>query len=184
MSGRIRGLTAALPLALTLVLTGCSSGDDSGKVASANSGSKDGGSKDGGSSKPSLSTDEMALKFVQCLRKQGLDVEDPKPGGGIGIKADPQHPMSKEQVDKATAACRKYEPQGQGPRAKDPKAAEKMREYSQCMRKNGVEDFPDPKPGGGIQIEGPLMDDPDFKKAEKKCNHFMGGGGQLHSEQD
>jgi hypothetical protein len=45
------------------------------------------------------------------------------------------------------------------------------------MRKNGVEDFPDPKPGQqGIMMDKKLSEDPDFNTAQQKCKDVMGGG--------
>lgn len=171
MRDRIRGLAAAVPLAfaLAMALTGCGSGGDGGQVASA-----DGGHTSGGPSPTaSLSRDEMGVKFAQCMRENGVPMDDPEPGKGILLKVDGS--ISKATVDKATAACRKYQPQGQGPKGGDPKAADRMLKYVQCMRKNGVEAFPDPQPDGGIRIDGSVGQDPDFDSAQKKCQDIMGG---------
>ncbi|WP_419998259.1 hypothetical protein [Streptomyces boninensis] len=172
--------TSGALLALAVVLAGCGGGGGgSNGVASAGDG-KGGGE----SASPSKDPDEMAQAFAKCLRKHGLDVDDPKPGEGVklDIKAGPGMKLTKADVDKAMAACRKYDPGAQGGRpTMDPKAEAQMRKYSQCMRKNGVEAFPDPK-GNGLQIRGEIMEDPDFKSAEKKCAHLQGKGGELNSE--
>ena len=48
--------------------------------------------------------------------------------------------------------------------------AEGMRAFSQCMRDNGVPDFPDPKDGGvSLAGSGVDVDSPAFKAAEKAC---------------
>lgn len=47
--------------------------------------------------------------------------------------------------------------------------------YAKCMRENGMPDFPDPQPGGGLGLP-PGVDptSPEFRKTEDKCRHFMG----------
>ncbi|MFJ6571666.1 hypothetical protein ACIQNU_30095 [Streptomyces sp. NPDC091292] len=172
---RRHGAPAALLVALALALTGCGGGGEDDGVASA------GGDKKGGSSaKPSLDPDQQGIKFAQCLRKQGLDVDDPKPGGGIGIKGGGENPMSKAEIDKAMEACKEFEPQRTAPDGSG-KIPDTMRKYAKCMRDEGVEEFPDPK-SGGIQLDGSIMKDPDFKKAEKACQSVRGGGANLQSE--
>ncbi|MDX3226793.1 hypothetical protein [Streptomyces sp. ME19-01-6] len=180
MSRRILGMAAAVPLALTLALalTGCGSdGGGDGKVASAGGAKKSGGADSGAG----LSPQEMGVKFAQCMREHGIDMEDPEPGKGVTLDIPPGTP--KGTVEKAQEACREYDPvQNGGGRKPDAKAQENMRKYAQCMRERGVEEFPDPSTEGGIRLEGTVMDDPDFKKAEKACNKYMGGGGTLHKE--
>jgi hypothetical protein len=172
-----RGALAVVPLALSLALALAGCGGDSGgtKVASANGGTKSGA----GSSSPSLSPDEMGVKFAQCLREHGLDVDDPEPGKGIRLDLKPG--MDKATTDKAMEACRKYDPVQNGSATANPQGQEAMRKYAQCMRRNGVQDFPDPK-GAGLQVDGSVMDDPDYKTADKKCRHFTGSGGTTHTE--
>ncbi len=44
------------------------------------------------------------------------------------------------------------------------------------MRKNGVEKFPDPKPGQrGIMIDKAVGEDPDFQKAQQTCQPILAG---------
>ena len=74
MRKRTRGTLAALPpavaLALALALSGCGSGGDTEKTDAAASKS---------------AQDDQGVKFAQCLREHGVDVEDPEPGKGIRI---------------------------------------------------------------------------------------------------
>ncbi|WP_329088202.1 hypothetical protein [Streptosporangium sp. NBC_01469] len=47
--------------------------------------------------------------------------------------------------------------------------------YAKCMRENGMPDFPDPQPGGGLALpSGVDPNSPEFRKTEDKCRHFMG----------
>ncbi|WP_433467661.1 hypothetical protein [Spirillospora sp. CA-128828] len=165
-------ILAALPLALTLALTGCGSDDKGdGGVASV------GGAKNGGASGgPKLSQDEMGVKFAQCMREHGVDMEDPKPGGGIQIKTKGK----KEDIDKAMEACRQYNPMANRTGAPDPKQQERAREFAKCMRQNGVEKFPDPDPNQpGIRIDrNTVGNDPDLEKAQEACQKVLQGGGK------
>jgi len=55
---------------------------------------------------------------------------------------------------------------------------EQMRKFSQCMRDNGVPDFPDPDADG--RLRGPGHDregDPKFRAAQEKCREKLPGGG-------
>jgi hypothetical protein len=178
LSRRTLGVATAMPLALTLalVLTGCGSGDSSGEVASANGAGKSGGTSAG----PKLSPEEMGLKFAQCLREHGIDVDDPEPGKGARITVKG---TDKATVDQAMQACRKYDPAQNGGGKPDAKAQESARKHAQCMREHGVEEFPDPQPEGGIRIDRSVGEDPDFAEAEQACNEYLGGGGMLGGEQ-
>ncbi|MEU5162852.1 hypothetical protein AB0G74_25030 [Streptomyces sp. NPDC020875] len=169
--------TVAVLAALALALTGCGTDGGKEKVASAPSAKgaagKDGGADGKGDGAVPADNEEKARKFAECLRENGLDAPDPE-DGGIRIGAEG---VSKEKAEKAMKACRKYQPQGMADGKKpDPKMAESMRKFAQCMRTNGVEEFPDPRSGGGIQIDGRITEDPDFKGAEEKCRGEMPKG--------
>jgi len=160
-----RGTLAALPaaLALALALSGCGSGGDTVQTGAAASKS---------------SREDQGVKFAQCLREHGVDVEDPEPGKGIRITGH----LPKSQVDKAMEDCRKYDPVQNGDASADPELEQKVRKLAQCMRDNGVEDFPDPK-NGGIQITKDIADDPDFAKAQKKCDKYAPSGSGSSNDQ-
>ncbi len=52
--------------------------------------------------------------------------------------------------------------------------------YSQCMRANGVPNFPDPKAGGGFSFQAGAGIDPSspaFKAAQTKCKKLLPSGG-------
>ncbi|MES9538430.1 hypothetical protein [Actinomadura sp. NPDC000600] len=165
-------ILAALPLALALALTGCGSDDKGGTVASANGGASQGGAKQGGGEQ--LSPEERGVKFAQCMREHGVDMEDPKPGEGARVKVK----GNKAVVDKAMEACRQYSPMENRTGAPDPKMQEAAREFAACMRKNGVENFPDPDPNQpGIRIDKKTVgDDPDLETAQQACEKVLQGG--------
>jgi hypothetical protein len=164
---RTPALLAALLLGLTLVLAGCGSdaGSD-GDVASASG-------KDSEDKKDSDATSEddrqaQSLKFAKCMREHGVEMADPK-GGRIEIKGGPGQ---EDTMKKAQEACQKYLPQISEADRKE--MTEHALKFSQCMRENGVEKFPDPK-GGMMRMTEDIAKDPDFQKAQEACQKFMGG---------
>jgi hypothetical protein len=159
--------------ALTLVLTGCGSdGGQDDQVASG--GGQPTTSTSASTGTGGLSRDEKSVKFAQCLREHGITVPDPEPGKGPMIKLDPSSGITKEQLDAAMEACKEFNPQGEsGP---DPQQEENGRKFAACMRENGVEKFPDPKPGQrGVMIDKAVGDDPDFPKAQEACQSILAG---------
>jgi hypothetical protein len=88
------------------------------------------------------------LKFSVCMRSHGVtDFPDPQPGSGggvsiqIGGSINPAAPSFKA----AQAACSEFLPRG-GRRAHEPSEQDRteMLQISQCMRRHGIPDFPDP----------------------------------------
>ncbi|MCT2582283.1 hypothetical protein [Actinophytocola gossypii] len=68
---------------------------------------------------------------------------------------------------------------------------EKALAFAKCMRNNGVPDFEDPGPGGGMKIEGERSRDDAgkaeaMKKATEKCREYSpaGSGGSGPSEKE
>jgi hypothetical protein len=166
-------LMAALLLGLALLISGCGSDEGSdGDVASA-SGTGKGGSNDsdGGSEDDQQA---QSLKFAKCMREHGVEMDDPK-GGRISIN---MAPGNEGTMKKAQEACQKYLPKIS---KTDEKAAmDNMLKFAQCMRKNGVEAFPDPN-RGMMRMDDKIAKDPDFQKAQEACQKFMGGGPRMES---
>jgi hypothetical protein len=178
----MRALLGVMSVALMLAVTGCGSDPTDSSVASADSAQDDGESADdgqaadgaGGGGVPADDAErhEMNLKFAQCMREHGIDMEDPKPGEGIQLKID----GPPGTADAAIEACKEYMPQP--PPGEAEEAREDMLAFAQCMRDNGVENFEDPKPGEGIRIGPEIGEDPDFAQAEKTCQDTLGAGGE------
>ncbi|RKS71743.1 hypothetical protein BZB76_4550 [Actinomadura pelletieri DSM 43383] len=174
-------ILAALPVALTLALTAGCGGDDGGEGVASAEGTKDAGTKGtgtkggatGGGTK--LSRDEMGVKFAQCMRENGVHMDDPKPGEPVRLMIKD---VPKATVDKAMETCRQYNPQANATGAPDPAQQERGRKFAECMRRNGVEKFPDPKPGQrGIMIDKRTVgDDPDLESAQRACQDVLQGG--------
>ncbi|WNF28767.1 hypothetical protein RI138_19100 [Streptomyces sp. C11-1] len=146
-----RTAAALAAAAVALTAAGCSDG---------------GGTKDGGSVSSSKKTKEdQALEHRKCLRDQGLDIPEPKPGqDGMGITIDGGS-LSKKEMEKAFKACQD-KAVGGGPKELTQAEKDKMVAFARCMRKNGF-DMPDPKFDGGAMQAAPAMKPKDMKKFEK-----------------
>jgi hypothetical protein len=134
----IRTLRTILPLvalaALALIGAGCGGNDDTG----------------GGNA--NAATQGKAVKFAQCMRENGVtEFPDPDASGNLtidgvlnGSSIDSDSPTWKAAV----AACEDLQPPGfTGDGERSAEEQEGALKFAQCIRENGVEDFPDPSPG-------------------------------------
>ncbi|WBB65942.1 hypothetical protein [Micromonospora sp. WMMD812] len=163
-----RGLFA-LPLLLALTLSACGASGEEPAVATAG-----GGGAQAASASPAaqLSDDERRLRFTECMRENGVDVPDPEPGGERLFRFDGK--TDPEKVEAAMGKCRQYLPNGGEKLKLDPEQVERLRKLAACMRENGVPEFPDPQPDGGIQLRLDVvnMKDPKVKAAMEKCRQY------------
>lgn len=158
---RLRPALAMVIPVLALALAACGSTPDS-DIPTAGGGSASPGAT------PTLSSEESRLKFTQCTREQGIDVPDP--GSTFGPE---DNAVDKEKLNAATEACRQFMPSGGEEERQKPSAeqTEQLRKFAQCMRENGIANFPDPSADGGINIGGTGLDpeDASFKAAQEAC---------------
>ncbi|MET9092909.1 hypothetical protein ABZX72_12520 [Streptomyces cyaneofuscatus] len=154
LTARRRSLAAACLLATTVVLSATACSGDGG------------GTKSDGSSSGSKKTEEdQALEHRKCLREQGLDIPEPKPGeNGMGVTIDGGSKSQKE-MEKAFKACQD-KAVGGGPKELTQAEKDKMVAFARCMRKNGF-DMPDPKFDGGMAQAMPALKGSEMKKFEK-----------------
>jgi hypothetical protein len=178
-------IRTAFVLGLLLVLSsaGCAKGADGDGVASASGTTKPSASASTSTSRDPQKDQEAFLEFAKCMREHGVPMNDPQFDGG-GVNLSIPEGTSKEQVDAAQKECKQYMPNGGEPMKPDPEMQEKMRKFAQCMRENGVANFPDPSDDGGMMIDSDTLGmDPQsdaFKKAEQACQQYQpkppGGG--------
>jgi hypothetical protein len=92
-----------------------------------------------------VSARDKAVKFAECMRSNGVsDFPDPKASGkfpGYGIS------VSETVWGRAVAACKDLQPPGIFDAHRTPKQQTTALRFAQCMRANGVKDFPDPANG-------------------------------------
>jgi len=169
-------------LALTLAL---------GPAACARTGAKDPQVASAQTAKPKASASASAtpsddpdapLKFARCMRDHGISWF-PDPDGGKMAIGIPQGQDAKK-FEAAQEACKQYMPGGgemHKPSAEDLEAARNM---AKCMRANGLPNFPDPNPDGGLAIDskkvGAGPGDPRWEKAEKACAQYAPKGSVQH----
>ena len=102
----------------------------------------------GGSSPAKTATQSKAVTFSACMRDNGVkDFPDPDASGELtidgvlnGSSLDPEAPAWKQAI----AACKDLQPSGFTGRKRTAKEQEPALAFAQCIRDNGVKDFPDP----------------------------------------
>jgi hypothetical protein len=132
MSRKLSPLAALAVIAL--IAAGCGGGDSS---SAANT---------------TAANQEKAVKFAQCMRENGVSqFPDPDASGNLTIDAvvngssiDPDGPTWNQAID----ACKDLQPPGfTGGGERSSSQQEAALQFAQCIRENGVPDFPDPSPG-------------------------------------
>ena len=102
----------------------------------------------GGSSPEKTATQSKAVTFSACMRDNGVkDFPDPDASGELtidgvvnGSSLDTDGPAWK----RAMAACEDLQPSGFTGRKRSPEQQSASLRFADCIRKNGVKDFPDP----------------------------------------
>jgi hypothetical protein len=97
-----------------------------------------------------------AVRFAECMRANGVSAfPDPDASGELTVDEVANH----SSVDTSTAAweqaistCKSLQPPGFTGRKATPGQRSARLEFAQCIRDNGVKDFPDPA------IDDPLVD--------------------------
>jgi hypothetical protein len=119
---------------------------------------------------------EAGRAYAQCMRDNGVpDFPDPDANGQLRGPGHEQQDNPKFRA--AQEKCRDMAPGGEHQRS-DPASVEQMRKFSQCMRDNGLPDYPDPDPDGRVRGPGhEQQDNPKFRAAMEKCRQELPGGG-------
>jgi len=152
---------AALAL-VALIGAGCGSKDTAHTSATATAGPK------------KASAREKAVRFAECIRAHGVaDFPDPNAKNEFeyGVSVTPA------VWKRATTACKDLQPPGTLSGKRTRKEQSGALEFAQCMRDNGVKDFPDPANGDPLVDttkipslgDGDPRTDPVFAPAMDKC---------------
>ena len=95
---------------------------------------------------------EAVLAYAQCIRDNGYaEFPDPDSEGGFKFLINPE---SAPRFNAATAACRHLAPEGMRDEGVTPQQLDALIKLSQCVRENGVPEFPDPGPQGNHDLTG------------------------------
>src|SRR5436190_22653608 len=106
-----------------------------------------------GSSAPNstASTRAKAVKFAECMRANGVGAfPDPDASGALTIDAvanGSSLDTSSAAFEQALSACKDLEPPGFTGHERSAQEQEAALKFAQCIRDNGVKDFPDPVAG-------------------------------------
>jgi hypothetical protein len=140
-----------------------------------------GASSDGATDDEDLDREDAMLEFAQCMRENGVDMEDPQPGGGVMVNGEGIPP---EQMEAAQAACQRWMdmamPEDGGMELTE-EEKQKFLDMAACMRERGY-DFPDPTFDGGRVTQKiqkpedgqPGPEDPAFEQDRKDCEAEAG----------
>jgi hypothetical protein len=174
-----RSVAAVIATACLAVLAAaCGGSSGSPGVAGA-------GSSTSGQSSSSSSRSDQLLAFSLCLRSQGVPgFPDPEPDQTefkLPPANEPGYGASGSQLWSAVSTCRHLLPPGAGawyPRSEIPRILRGMRKFAECMRNDGISDWPDPKfdSQGRLGFTGPGADNPPGSRTDhvvNQCHHLL-----------
>ena len=88
------------------------------------------------------------MKFAECMRKNGVrEFPDPDASGELTIDAianGSSLDTNSAAFKQAIAACKDLQPPGFTGVKRSPEQQQAALKFAQCIRDNGVKDFPDP----------------------------------------
>jgi hypothetical protein len=140
MSTKLRPLVVlALVALISLISAGCGSNAPA---------------ETGGGGNNTAANAQKAVKFAECMRNNGVSqFPDPGASGKLTIDAvangsslDTSTPAFKQAI----SACKDLEPAGFMGSKRSSQQQQAALKFAQCIRANGVPDFPDPIPNGPL----------------------------------
>ena len=172
MRRELRPLVALALVALVSVGCGSNAPSETGTAGSTGTGGN------------TNATDQnKAVKFAECIRGHGVPhFPDPDAKGDFVFGID----VTPAVWQKAVHACKALEPPGALSGKRSPKQQSAALRFAQCIRENGVKDFPDPVNGDPLvdTTKIPSSNRPGgmtiLNAAMKKCGSVLGlaAGGQ------
>jgi hypothetical protein len=153
MSRTLRRLAILTIVALTSVISvGCGSSAPSG------TGTTNGSTGSASASGKNATGQDKAVKFAECVRAHGVPhFPDPNAKGEFEFGVD----VTPAVWGRAVNACKSLQPPGSLSAKRTPKQQTASLRFAQCVRENGVKDFPDPANGQ------PLIDTTRIPSSEK-----------------
>jgi hypothetical protein len=182
MSRKRRPLAALGLIAIVALISAC------GSSAPAGTGTGSRGSND------TAANHEKAVKFSECMRANGVsEFPDPGASGTLtldGIANGSSLNLSTPAWKRAIGACKRLEPTGFVGHKRSTQQQQAALKFAQCMRENGVPDFPDPTPNGPLIDTGRIPSAagrgarsiPGFDVAAHKCTAIYSGELGLRSQ--
>ena len=184
------GPLAALAM-LALIGAGCSgtgSSNGTNTAASSSGGNKNAATAPAQTGTGSNATNrDQAVKFAECMRHNGVkEFPDPDASGALTIDAianGSSLDTNTAAFKQAISACKDLEPPGFTGHKRSPEQQKGALLFAQCIRDNGVKDFPDPTPDGPLidtnRIPSVAGKDPRsaLDAPMQKCRDFAAGAG-------
>lgn len=97
---------------------------------------------------------KKGVKFAECMRANGVSAfPDPGASGSFtidGVVNGSSLQPNSAAFERAISACKNLEPPGFTGAKVTPQQTAARLKFAQCMRDNGVPDFPDPTPNGPL----------------------------------
>jgi hypothetical protein len=161
------------PLMAALMLIGALAAGCSGESSTT------GTAGSSGEGRTTLTARDKGVKFAECLRTHGVpDFPDPNANGEFvyGVSVSPT------VFTRATDACTHLQPPGALSTERTPEQRSASLRFADCMRDNGVKDFPDPVDGEPLvdTTKIPSSDAPDgmtvLNAAMEACRTVPGLG--------
>jgi hypothetical protein len=168
-------LAALALIAMVVLISACGSSAPAG-TGTASSGAEN-----------TAATTQKAVRFAECMRSNGVsNFPDPRASGTFTLDAianGSSLDTSTPAFTQAIRACKELEPAGFMGSTRSPQQTQAALEFAQCIRANGVSDFPDPTNGqplvdtnripsaaqpGGMSI---------LKAAMQKCRDYAAAAG-------
>jgi hypothetical protein len=163
MNMRKKARPLAVLALVALIGAGCSNG------SAENDSAGTGGTK-------KVSDQDKAVKLSECIRAHGVPhFPDPDSKGEYAFGID----VSPAVWKKATDACKDLTPPGTFSGKRSPKQQSDALRFANCVRENGVKDFPDPVNGDPLidTTKIPSTDAPGgmtiLNAATKKCKSVL-----------
>jgi hypothetical protein len=139
MNRRRRPLAALALIAMVAMISACGSTTPAGTGSGSSGGNN------------TAANAEKAVKFAKCMRSNGVSAfPDPGASGKFTIDAianGSSLDTSTPAFTQAVSACKNLEPAGFMGSKRSPQQMQASLKFAQCIRENGVKDFPDPVNG-------------------------------------
>jgi hypothetical protein len=167
----------ALVALISLISAGC------GSNASSETGTASSAATASSGANKKLTARDKAVKFAECIRAHGVsDFPDPNAKNQFEYGVS----VSGAVWNKATTACKDLQPPGTLSGKRTTKQQSAALRFAQCVRDNGVKDFPDPVNGEPLvnTYKIPSSNKPGgmtiLNAAMHKCGNVLGlaAGGQ------
>jgi hypothetical protein len=180
---RFVGATAAATLVLVAACGG-GGGNANGVASLGGSGSGSGAHSSGGPSTTAShqNVSQLYARWAQCMRDHGINIADPVVDDQGQINITVPQGVSMDTFKNADGACTTLHTAAQnaarGGRAPQKPDPSRLVNFSKCMRRHGLPDFPDPS-GNGLQIQARpgsdlSPDNPAFQAAQRACQSLLG----------